>query len=60
MIICKGRLFLGRMTNLFDGVSFLVEANPGKQEAAAAVSEDKIKSLIGEAMRDFAKSLIAE
>jgi len=46
------------MTNLFDGVSFLVEANPGKQEEAAAVSEDKIKSLIGEAMRDFAKSLM--
>ncbi|MBR6585152.1 MAG: glycine reductase, partial [Firmicutes bacterium] len=60
MIIGKGSLFLGRMTNLFDGVSFLVEANPGKQEAAAAVSEETIKSLIGEAMRDFAKSLIAE
>ncbi|MBQ7703180.1 MAG: glycine reductase, partial [Firmicutes bacterium] len=28
MIIGKGSLFLGRMTNLFDGVSFLVEANP--------------------------------
>ena len=60
MIIGKGSLFLGRMTNLFDGVSFLVEANPGKQEAAAAVSEETIKSLIGEAMRDFAKSLIEE
>ncbi|MBQ1958885.1 MAG: ketoacyl-ACP synthase III family protein [Firmicutes bacterium] len=60
MIIGKGSLFLGRMTNLFDGVSFLVEANPGKVEAAAAVSEETIKSLIGEAMRDFAKSLIEE
>ena len=30
MIIGKGSLFLGRMTNLFDGVSFLVEANPAK------------------------------
>ncbi|MDO4264923.1 MAG: glycine/sarcosine/betaine reductase complex component C subunit beta [Eubacteriales bacterium] len=28
MIIGKGSLFLGRMTNLFDGVSFVVEANP--------------------------------
>ena len=27
MIIGKGSLFLGRMTNLFDGVSFVVEAN---------------------------------
>lgn len=60
MIIGKGSLFLGRMTNLFDGVSFLVEANPGKAESAAAVSEETIKSLIGEAMRDFAKSLIEE
>ena len=60
MIIGKGSLFLGRMTNLFDGVSFLIEANTGKAEEASAVSEEKIKSLIGEAMRDFAKSLIAE
>ena len=58
MIIGKGSLVLGRMTNLFDGVSFVVEANSGKQEEASAVSEDKIKSLIGEAMRDFAKSLM--
>lgn len=60
MIIGKGSLFLGRMTNLFDGVSFVVEANSGKQEEASAVSEDKIKSLIGEAMRDFAKSLMEQ
>ncbi|MBP2019433.1 betaine reductase [Symbiobacterium terraclitae] len=30
MIIGKGSLFLGRMTNLFDGVSVLLERNPGK------------------------------
>lgn len=29
MIIGKGSLFLGRMTNLFDGVSFVVQANDG-------------------------------
>ena len=29
MIVGKGSLFLGRMTNLFDGVSFVVEANEG-------------------------------
>ena len=27
MIIGKGSLFLGRMTNLFDGVSFIIQAN---------------------------------
>jgi len=34
MIVGKGSLFLGRLTNLFDGVSFLLEANPGKGAAA--------------------------
>lgn len=29
MIIGKGSLFLGRMTNLFDGVSFIVQKNSG-------------------------------
>ena len=27
MIIGKGSLFLGRMTNLFDGVSFVINGN---------------------------------
>ena len=58
MIIGKGSLFLGRMTNLFDGVSFIVEANPGKAEEAAAVSEAEIRNLIGAAMREFAGSLM--
>jgi len=42
MIVGKGSLFLGRMTNLFDGVSIVMERNPGKQpEAAAQVSSGK-------------------
>lgn len=57
MIIGKGSLFLGRLTNLFDGVSFILEANEGKSEAPTGISDDKIKSMIGEAMRDFAKTL---
>ncbi len=56
MIIGKGSLFLGRMTNLFDGVSFLLEANSGKNEEEG-VSEEKVKELIAKAMRDFANSL---
>ena len=35
MIIGKGSLFLGRMTNLFDGVSVLLERNPGRPAAEA-------------------------
>ncbi|MBQ6088239.1 MAG: glycine reductase, partial [Firmicutes bacterium] len=60
MIIGKGSLFLGRMTNLFDGVSFIVEKNPGKAEekAAGGVSAAEIKAMIAESMRDFAESLL--
>ena len=60
MVIGKGSLFLGRMTNLFDGVSFIIEENMGMAEEAATVSEDQVKALIGEAMRDFANSFMAE
>lgn len=31
MIVGKGSLFLGRMTNLFDGISFVIEANSAKK-----------------------------
>lgn len=31
MIIGKGSLFLGRMTNLFDGISFVIEENQAKK-----------------------------
>lgn len=57
MIVGKGSLFLGRMTNLFDGVSFLIEENPGGEEESVGVSEEQVKRLIGEAMRGFADSL---
>lgn len=55
MIIGKGSLFLGRMTNLFDGVSFLIEKNSGAEEKT--VSEERVKKLIAEALRSFAASL---
>lgn len=58
MIIGKGSLFLGRMTNLFDGVSFIIEANDGKGAASDGVDESRIRELIGEAMADFAKGLL--
>jgi len=58
MIIGKGSLFLGRMTNLFDGVSFVLEANDGKAEAAGGVSEAEVKGMIAKAMKDFATALM--
>ena len=60
MIIGKGSLFLGRMTNLFDGCSFVIQANTGAESANAGVSEEEVKGLIAKAMKDFAASLLAE
>jgi betaine reductase len=31
MFVSKGSLFLGRMSQLSDGMSFLIEANPAKK-----------------------------
>lgn len=59
MIIGKGSLFLGRMTNLFDGVSFVLQANSGAEESAV-ISEEKVKGMIAKAMRDFATTLMAQ
>ncbi len=58
MIIGKGSLFLGRMTNLFDGISFLIEQNTGETETA--VSKDEINKIIASSLKQFANSLLAE
>ena len=60
MIVGKGSLFLGRMTNLFDGVSFIIEANKGSQKEASTISEEQVKSLIANALKDFASNLLNE
>ncbi len=57
MIVGKGSLFLGRMTNLFDGISFLMEANKGKEEESH-ISSARIRQLIAESLRDFASNLL--
>ena len=59
MIIGKGSLFLGRMTNLFDGVSFVIQANTGAKETSS-VSEEEVKGLIAKAMKEFAQSLMED
>lgn len=60
MIIGKGSLFLGRMTNLFDGVSFVMEKNKGDKEEKAVVSDQEIKNMIADAMRKMAKNMTDE
>lgn len=60
MIVGKGSLFLGRMTNLFDGVSYVLEANQGletEKSSQSGVDETQIKSMIADAMRKLAQSL---
>ncbi len=59
MIIGKGSLFLGRMTNLFDGVSIVIEKNSGKTEEKG-ISEEEVRTLVAEAMRDFASHLLQD
>lgn len=61
MIVGKGSLFLGRMTNLFDGVSIIIEKNSGEvSEDKSGASEDTIKKYVAEAMREFAKKFTEE
>jgi hypothetical protein len=61
MIIGKGSLFLGRMTNLFDGISFMIQANSSADSApAAGVSEEEVKGMIAKAMKEFAATLLAQ
>lgn len=54
MIIGKGSLFLGRLTNLFDGVSLIIEKNSGKVDTG--FDEEAVRLMIADAMRDFAKA----
>ncbi|PKK39996.1 Glycine/sarcosine/betaine reductase component C chain 1 [Clostridiaceae bacterium JG1575] len=63
MVVGKGSLFLGRMTNLFDGVSFIMEKNEvaGAPEAQeSGMDESKVKNLIAQAMRKLAETLAEE
>lgn len=47
LMIGKGSLFLGRLTNLFDGVSVLIERNSGEVSSGSSVSvDDELKSII--------------
>ncbi len=57
MVIGKGSLFLGRMTNLFDGISTVVEKNPGIQPAAGSFDKNEARTLVAKAMMDVAARL---
>ena len=61
MIIGKGSLFLGRMTDLFDGVSFIIEANPGVVETGgigdAEEFKQEIRNMLADAIQELARSV---
>lgn len=57
MIVGKGSLFLARMTNLFDGVSFIVERNSGNEEIEG-ISKDEVKKIIADALRNLGTNLL--
>ena len=56
MIVGKGSLFLARMTNLFDGVSFLIEANTGT--VSGGHDMEAVKKVVAQAMRRVAEQLL--
>jgi betaine reductase len=58
MIIGKGSLFLGRLTNVFDGVSFVMEKNSGTVDTG--FDKEEVRSMIAVALRNFAKTLGGE
>ena len=56
MVIGKGSLFLGRLTNLADGASFLME-KMGAPAAAAAVSAQDVEEVVLETLSRLASNL---
>jgi hypothetical protein len=57
MIVGKGSLFLGRMTNQFDGISFMIEKNRGAGSEKAAVDKNELKKIVAKVIREAADRL---
>lgn len=61
MIIGKGSLFLGRMTNQFDGVSFVAERNKGVLDNENnTIDKSDIRKIIAESIRKLAQNITEE
>ncbi|UYM17514.1 glycine/sarcosine/betaine reductase complex component C subunit beta [Endozoicomonas euniceicola] len=57
MVVGKGSLFLGRMTNQFDGISTLIEKNRGIAKDTG-FDGTEARTLVAEAMKDVAERLL--
>lgn len=61
MIVGKGSLFLGRMTNLFDGMSIIIERNSGEVSQANQTDlKGEVKQAVAKALREFAANMTEE
>lgn len=61
MVVGKGSLFLGRMTDLFDGVSFIIARNSGDNQTentvTAADHKQEIRNILAGALQELARSM---
>lgn len=60
MIVGKGSLFLGRMTNLFDGISVILERNNGETlltTESEVNTRELVKSEVAKVLREFSQHL---
>ncbi len=57
MLIGKGSLFLARLTNLLEGISFVLEANDGKGEVQEGLTKESIKEILLEVLEEIAQKL---
>jgi hypothetical protein len=57
MIVGKGSLFLGRMTNQFDGVSFIIEKNSGAVSDKSSLDKNELKKIVANIIREAADKL---
>lgn len=57
MIIGKGSLFLGRLTNLADGLSFIIEKPDANAASSSGVTKEEIKATILEALAELAEKM---
>ncbi|AFM27013.1 glycine/sarcosine/betaine reductase complex component C subunit beta [Desulfomonile tiedjei] len=56
MVIGKGSLFLGRITNLFDGLSLIVEKNRGLTAKSSSLDKDSIRQVLAEMLMSLSKN----
>lgn len=61
MLVGKGSLFLGRLTNLFDGVSIVAERNTGVvEDESTSNQEDVVRKVVADAMKQVAEKILED